>query len=183
MSVFISWLLEEQPKPFNWQEVYAEYIGLRENKNSQAILELVKEISYLETKKFITDKLLEVLFDIPSPLLISELKGLGWRGSFNWNDREKYYSELNAIKSASKRLITQISRKANELKIFQEKYGGKTYDRREFNSTAILLGKYMGYRIDLNVTTIVEWCEMLNSYDRYCEIKNSEANNIWQKTG
>ena len=182
MSVFLDWMFEEQPRPDNYEDIYYEYASLRENKNSKFVLELIKEISYLETKVFLASRLVQQLSDIYSRDLVMELKSLGFKGTFNWSNKEKYYADLSAIVSNIKRYIHQLNKKQLELKQIENRHGASKLERRDFDIWAITLWKYMGSRVDFGVIMISEWCFMMNDYERYCEVENAKVENVWQKT-
>jgi hypothetical protein len=184
MAVFLDWMFEPElnPRPDNYEDIYYEYASLRENKNSKFVLELVKEIAYLETKIFIASRLVQQLSDIYSRDLVMELKDLGFKGKFDWSHKERYYSELSAVVSNIKRYVHQLNKKQLELKQIENRHGAAKFERRDFDIWAITLWKYMGDRIDFNIIKISEWCFIMNDYERYCEVENAKVDNIWQKT-
>lgn len=183
MNVLIDAILGECDElPENWDDIYSEYIGLRENKSSSFILELLKEITYLQVKVYIINKCVEVLAVVYNRDLVNELKLCGCKGKFDWSNKEQYSNDLKSAVSYSKKYISQYSRKENELEQYSKKHGNKSITRKDFNVWAITLGKYMGFRIDFKEIYVAEWCDMMNEYDRYCEVENAKAENIWQKT-
>lgn len=166
-----------------WEDIYNEYIGLRENKSSSYILSLMKEITYLQTKVFIITKCCEVLASTYSRELVMEVLQCGCKGKFDYSDPVAYSNDIRAAISFAKKYVGQISRKEKELKDYQERHGGKVIERKEFDIWAITLGKWMGYRIDYNVVTVSEWCHMMNQYEKYCEVENGDQNNLMNKHG
>lgn len=183
MSAFISCLMNEVEKPDNWDDIYSEYIGLRENKSSLFILSLMKDIAYLKTKHFIINKCCEVLAIAYSKELVDELKKYGFRAEYNWDNKSTYSRDLKSALSGAKKLITLWQRKEQELEQYQKKHAGKEVQKKDFFIWAITLGKFLGFRIDLEMVTVAEWCEMLNQYERYCEVENSKQNNLLKNGG
>lgn len=190
MSLFIAYLLNEIVKPDNWDDIYSEYIGLRENKSSMFILKLMTEIKYLKTKYFIIEKTCETLIGVGKSescdlIDISELKIIlkdyGFRAQYDIKNKSTYTRDIKAALSGAKKLITLWQRKEQELQQYEKRHAGKEVQKKDFNIWAITLGKYLGFRIDLEVTTVAEWCEMLNQYEKYCEVINAEANNQLKK--
>lgn len=178
MEKFMGYLLDEESRPDEWADIYAEYIGLRENKSSLFVLGLMREIVYLKTKNFIINKCCEVLAVAPSPELIAELKAYGFRGAYDWNNKSTYSRDLRAALSGAKKLITLWQRKEEELERYQARHAGKELSKKDFYVWAVTLSEFMKFRVDLSVTMVAEWCEMLNKYERYCETANAQQNNI-----
>lgn len=161
-----------------WEQIHAEYIGLRENKSTSYILDMIKEISHLETKVFIIEKTVEVLAHTYSRELVMELKQTGVKGSFNWSDKKTYSNDLRAAISYGKKYKVQAARKDKELKAYYTRHGGGALQMKDFEVWAVTLGKYFEYHIDYDVITVARFCHMMNQYDRYCEVEHAQANNI-----
>lgn len=180
MNQFISCLMGKETIP-DWEDIYNEYVSLRENKQSSYILDLMKEITYLQSKVFIITKCVEVLVITYSRELVMELKQCGCRGKFDYSKVVDYSNDLKSALSFSKKYLAQAGRKEKELEEYQARHGGKVIERKDFDIWAVTLGKYMGFRIDYDVVTVSEWCHMMNTYERYCEVENSKNNPVWQK--
>lgn len=187
MSQFLDYLFGET-KPPEWDDIYSEYIGLRENKSSLFILTLMKEIAYLKTKHYIIERACTTAAQVVSMSpegmmpdiseLIKVIKEYGFKGEYNVKNKSTFSRDIKIVLSQIKKLITTRQRKEEELEEYQKKHAGKELTRKDFNVWAITLGKYLGYRVDLAVTTVAEWCMIMNEYERYCEVENSKQNNI-----
>lgn len=187
MSRFLDYLFGEV-KPPEWDDIYSEYIGLRENKSSLFILTLMKEIKYLQTKYFIIEKACTTAATIVATCppdmmpdiseLIKVIKEYGFRGEYNVKNRSTFTRDIKNVLSQIKKLVTTWQVKEQELRDYEKKHAGKEVGRKDFNVWAITLGKYLGYRVDLGATMVAEWCTMMNEYERYCEVENSKQNNI-----
>jgi hypothetical protein len=180
MAEFIAVLIGEKIIA-EWEDIYSEYVGLRENKSSSFILDILKAITYLRTKQYIIKKCIEVLAVVYSRELATELKLSGCKGKFDWADKEGYSNDLRAADSYQKKFNSQIKKKEKELDEYQKRYGKDSISRKDFDIWAITLGKYLGFRIDYNVMTVSEWCAAMNQYERYCEIMNAENENLLNK--
>ena len=178
MNPFISILLGQEPMPVWWEDVYSEYMGLRENKSSSFILSLVKEITYLETKVFIITKCIEVLSVTYSRELVMEVKQCGCSGKFDWSNKAAYSNDCKAALSFSKKYVGQVLRKKAELEEYQKRHGGGTIQRKDFDIWAVTLGKFMGFRVDFDAITVAEYCHMMNQYEKYCEVSHATQNNL-----
>lgn len=182
MSEFIPWFLEESPRPENWEDIYGEYISLRENKNSLFILGLIKEIIFLKAKYQIieeTCKQLNVCFTHTFVEAAAELKGVlrlyNYRQPFDLANEMTFSRDLRAVLSLNKKHITAWERKEKELADFQKKHSGKAWTRKDFYVWAVTLSEYMKQRVDLDEITVAEWAIMLNKYESYCEVKTAEV--------
>jgi hypothetical protein len=185
MNQFIYCLLTGDYKavggPDQWEELYTEFISLREHKSASYVLGLLKEIIHLKAKVFIIIECVQVLSKRYSQEVIAELKQTGVRGKFNLLDPVGYNQDLSGALTYSKRYTLQYQAKEKEIESYQNKYSGEVQSRKDFEVWAITLGKFMGYRVDLDQITAAEYCHMLNAYDRYCEVENSKTNKVWEK--
>lgn len=163
-----------------WDEIYNEYMSLRENKSISYVLELIKQITYLNTKVFIIVKCVEILAntDEYNREIVMELKQTGVRGRFDFSNKAQYYTDLKAAISYSKKYSNQCMNLEKELENFQKKYDQQKSTRREFEEWAVELTKHLSTNIDFDVITVARYCFMMNSYERYCEVKNAQKNNI-----
>lgn len=154
----------------HWEDLYNEYVSLRENKQSSYILDLIKEITYLQAKEFIIIKCVQVLAaPVYSRELVMELKQCGCKGRFNFNDLTAYSNDLKAALSFAKKYKGQIERKEKDLQEYRDRHGSEVIDRKFFDDMAITLWRFMGSRVDYDLVTVTEWCSMMNLYERYCE--------------
>lgn len=183
MSVFIGWFLDETPRPDYWEDLYSEYISLRENKSSLYILGLIKEITGLKSKYKIVGEactMLTLCFDnqlIEAAATIRAiLREYNHRQAFDMSNPAHFSRDIRAVLSGNKKLITTWQRKEQELQVYQDKHAGKAWDRKGFFVWAITLGEHQKYRVDLDIVTVAEWCMMLNQYEKYCEVVNAQQN-------
>lgn len=164
-----------------WEELYSEYIGLRENKSSSYVLSIIKEITYLQTKVFIIVKCCEVLAVVYSRELVNEIKQCGCKGRFDWSNKDQYSNDVKAAVSYSKKYITQYQKKEKELADYNTRHGNIAIQRKDFDIWAVTLSKFIGFRVDYNVVYVSEYCHMMNMYERYCEVSHAEENPIKAK--
>lgn len=183
MNQFILWFMEEEPKPEDWEDLYSEYIGLRENKSSLYILGLIKEIAYLKAKYTIVNQAVEMMNLCFENTLIEQhkelkdiLKQYNFRFAYDMTKPELFARDLRATLSQNKKTITTWQRKEMELDTYQKKHAGEAWKKKDFYVWAITLGEHQGYRVDLEQTYVAEWCQMLNKYEQYCEVKNAQYN-------
>jgi len=187
MNTFIGVMLTGNTVPVGgeeaWENIYSEYIGLRENKSSTYILGMIKEISYLNTKCFIISKCVEVLAVEYSRELVMEVKQCGCRGKFDWSKPVEYSNDIRAAISYSKKFIVAVKRKEQELEDYYKRHGGGAIQRKDFDIWAVTLSKFMGFHVNYDIVTVSDWCHMMNSYERYCEVANAQQNNMLENGG
>lgn len=167
----------------HWEDIYNEYVSLRENKASSYILDLMKEITYLQTKVFIIQKCVEVLARVYSAELVLEVKQCGCKGKFNWDDPVKYSADLKAALSFATKYKAQADRKNKELEDYHKLHGDEIVSRKQFDVQAITLTKFLGVWVDYDVMTVAQYCHAMNQYDAYCEVTHAEHNNILEQYG
>lgn len=179
----MAWLLDEESKPEDWDDLYSEYIGLRESKSSLYILGLIKEIAYLKTKYQVINTACEMLNLCFENTLLEQAKELkeilrqyNFRFSYDMLKPELFARDLRATLSGNKKTITTWQRKEKELDEYQKKHSGDAWKKKDFYIWAITLGEHQGYRIELEATFVAEWCQLMNKYEQYCEIKNAQHN-------
>lgn len=181
MSQFLKWYLEEEPQPSDWENLYAEYISLRENKSSQFIVNLIKEIAYLKAKYQIVEtccRMLPICFDnklvSEAETLKDELRKYNYRFAFDMANEKTFSANIRAVLTGNKKNISLWERKEKELKDYQEKHNSKAWTRKDFYVWAITLGEHQKQRVDLEIVSVAEWCIMMNRYEQYCEIVNAQ---------
>ena len=181
MVEFIEWFLDEKPKPDNWDDIYSEYISLRENKSALYVLGLIKEITYLKAKYNIVEeacKMLLVCFEHvlidAAKEVVSVLRLYNFRQPFDISNAMLFSRDIRAVLSMNKKTITTWQRKEKELDEYQKKHTGAAWDRKAFYIWAVTLGEYQKYRVDLEVVTVAEWCALMNNYEKYCEVLNAQ---------
>lgn len=182
----MDWYLQDTnpvvPRPDNWEDIYGEYISLRENKSALFILSLVKDITFLKAKYNIVEQccnLLIVCFENSlvqqTEILKDTLRKYNFRYAFDLKNENTFSANIRAVLSANKKNITTWQRKEKELQEYQKKHEGKAWDRKGFYVWAVTLSDYNGgSRVDLEQITVAEWCIKMNQYEKYCEVVNAQ---------
>lgn len=178
MSEMIPMLLGETDLPEYWDELFSEYVGLRENKSTKFLVQLEIEIKALKMKQDAINMSIPILAKEYHRDLVNELKREGCRGRFDWSDPVQYSNDLRAAATYAKRYTTQIASKQKELDEYSKRYGGKQLQRKDFEIAAVTLMDHFKMNIDFDLLTVARWCEMNNQYERYCEVKNASNKNL-----
>lgn len=186
MIQFMDWYLQDTTpvveRPDNWEDIYSEYISLRENKSANFIIGLVKEITFLKAKYNIVEQCCKLLAICFEHVLINETEAIkdtlrreNYRYPFDLKDEKSFTANIRAVLSSNKKKITTWQRKEQEIKEYQAKHAGKPWDRKGFYVWAVTLSDYQsGARVDLEVITVAEWCIKMNQYEKYCEVVNAQ---------
>jgi hypothetical protein len=185
MTPFMDWFLgenlETNPYPDNWEDIFNEYMSLRENKSSAYMLNLVKEITFLKAKYQIVEHACTTLLACFEHHLVSAaadlvgiLKQYNHRHKFDLTDEKMFSQNIRATLSSNKKLISTWQRKETELEDYQKKHAGNEWTRKTFFVWAVTLTEHFKQRIDLDIISVAEWCIMLNKYEAYCEVQMSQ---------
>ena len=178
MSLFIKALLGKTTIE-GFEEIYSEYIGLRENKSASYLLSLVNDIDYMKSKQFVIFKLVEVMAELYDVRLVIELKNKGCRGKFDWSDPVGYSNDLKAAYNYAKRFNGLIKAKEKEIEVYKERNGGNgEISEKFFEDLAATLEKYYGHYIHYDILTVARFVSKWNQYDKYCEVTNAQENNL-----
>lgn len=182
MQEFLSAMYAET-KPVWWEDIYAEFLSERINRDNSYILDLLKEIAHLENKEFIIGQCIIGLSYGYSQVLAMEIKQAGFMGRLDPSDKIGYSNNLRAASSFNKKFRGQISRKRKELEDYYAKQGDKSSKRSDWDAQAVELSRFMGFRIDHATITISEYCQICNKFDAYNEVQNAQHNNMIKKGG
>lgn len=185
MTPFIDWFLNENqennPSPDNWEDILNEFMGLRENKGSRYMLDMIKDITFLKAKYQIIEQSCTTLLicfqhklEQEAKELISVLKQYNYRYKFDLADEKMFSMNIRAVLSANKKLISTWQRKEKEFEDYKKKHTGNEWTRKSFYVWAVTLGGHRKDRVDLDFVTVAEWCIMLNQYESYCEVINAQ---------
>lgn len=169
----------------HFQDLYQEFISLRGDKNSLAVLEILKRIAYAKTKKIAVEQCVEVLRIRYVPDIAGELKSMGYAYAFDPTDKEGFEKDLKRTLSASKKLSSEIALAEKELESFKSKETSDTnkggFTRQYFDAVNSSLSKYMGFHVKESEISVARWCAMMKEYDRHIEVMNAQNNNLLNK--
>lgn len=178
MQDFIDAMLAET-KPDWFDEVYAAYLSERMNRDSNYLFDLIKEISYLETKiKIINDSVFTLSELGHSDVIVSILKQKGITGRFDINTPEQYQADIKAAVTANKKNNTQLTLRRKDLDEYNIRNKSESVTIKDFIGLNIELSQFMGYRVDYSNIVVAEFCTMCNKYDAHIEVENAKANNL-----
>lgn len=178
MSVFIRIITGEEPEPVYWEDIFTEYIGLRENKDTKFLIRIEVDIKTLVLRRECILAAVPILAGEYNRDLVNELKKEGCKGRFDFSDKAGYSNDLRAATTYAKRFNTQIKAKQKEIDVYRAKYSGKQIQRKDFEVNAVTLMDHFKMNIDYDTLTVARWCEMNNKYEMYCEVRNATNRNL-----
>jgi len=154
-----------------WDEIFAEYQILMDDKNANISFELYRDIHVFHNKITIINALVFLLRQSYSPGAIELLRGEGFNFKFT---KETYLDDCNKVISRAKSIVMQIIEKEYE---YNELRKNNDNEIKETDYTDLLfeISKTAGHRLSAREITVTEFVSAYNSYKRAIErAKNNE---------
>ena len=152
-----------------WESIYSEYAELTGGQSYKLLMNLSKDIGYLETKHLIVSLCLKVLTHRPDPKVIQTLRNYGYKYEFNPDEPEKYSKALDDIVKRSGGIKFAIDQKRAELEKNRSKIVSKEVTRDHFDKMLAAISKHMGFRVDPKNTTVSEFCAYRYNFEKEIE--------------
>ena len=155
-----------------WQYIYAEYTSLINDDNSTEIYKAIRDINMWKMKFQRIEMFVSLLSQRPYPLLIIELKKMGYNYTFNHNDIQSYKADLNAVYNTAKTLLIQISNREKDLEYLQKKDSqSKTKEKPidQFDMMLISLSEHYKYEVQPHHLTVARFAKMMNRVKEYAK--------------
>lgn len=156
-----------------WEEIVEEYCKLLKDGNYSEMMELYREIIRLQATLQVVTDCCFLLTLRRNDKAIQYLKQLGYIYPLPEDDITTYMKSLDMIQRKSKTLVVQLQIKTDELEKLRAKQTG-TYSESDFMDGVIIIGKFLGFRIDPRVVTLSEYASMQKQYNSYYEKKINE---------
>ena len=155
-----------------WEYIYAEYTLLISDDNSTEIYKAIRDINMWKMKFQRIEMFISLLSQRPYPLLIIELKKMGYNYTFNHNDIQSYKADLNAVYNTAKTLLIQISNREKDLERLQKQ--DRQNDKKEkpvdqFDIMLISLSEHAGYQVQPHKLTVSQFAKMMNRVKEYAK--------------
>ena len=141
------------------------------------LMNLSKDIGYLETKQLVVSLCLKVLTHRPDPKVIQTLANYGYKYHFDPTNPEQYGKNLDEIVKRSGGIKFAIDQKRAELEKSRGKMESKDLTREHFDKILASLSKHMGFRIDQKTTTVSEFCAYRYNFEREIEAMKKAYDN------
>ncbi|MEL4307431.1 hypothetical protein [Joostella sp. CR20] len=159
--------------PFIWNELFNDWCKATENNESIILYQLIIEINYLESRKEIAYKILELIGQGVNKDMFKELcKRLSALG-FTINQNKPLQKEINRLSRQLNSAQNRIDLKKNEAeKLIKKDNGEKTSVLEMKVKIERMTGKN---HIDLSKITLREWLYIINDAVSVSEMKNKNV--------
>lgn len=161
-----------------WEAIYSEYSTISGGQSYKLLINLSKDIGYLESKLLVVGLCLRVLQHRPDPKVIQILSNYGYKYHFDTGNPEQYAKNLDEIAKRSGGLQFAIQQKRAELDKSREKLNGKEVTREMFDKILAALSKHMGISIrEIKQGTVTEFCAYRYNFEKEIEAMKKATDN------
>ncbi len=162
-----------------WEQLYSEYSDISGGDSYKLLMQLSKDIGYLESKLLCIGLCLKVLSHRPDEKCIKILYNYGYRLIWDMSQPELYAKNLDSVATRSGAIQLAVAQKRLELSKKQGRLQGKEITRETFSKILASLSKHMGFRIDPAETTVSEFVAYRHNLENEIEAlqKHSEKEN------
>lgn len=144
-----------------WQDILEDYASQTKSTTHKAYLNALKEIAQLKTKIFVIQETIQRMAERPNEGFAELLRSLGFRFTYNPEDREQYQKDLKLTVSQSKTMLIRIAQREKDLESFIEH---KDITELDYEDLLSEMGKFQGYRLDPKIITVSEFISILNRF-------------------
>lgn len=147
-----------------WRLISLEYVTILDIPEINHVLSVQAEILVLESKLFLTEKIISTLYIIHDDRLTAMLRGpaLGFDFPFDPMDRPTYFKNLDDVDQQAGAWRLELEQKDAELKELQttDETGKKSTDDY-FDDILMILSKSQGYQIRPTAITASQFAVLL----------------------
>ena len=160
-----------------WNEIIWEYSGLIRTDTTDNLQEISKEIGLLQHHIIYVENALSLLrlrHDLKMPASEEIIKGfisMGYYIDYGLS----YPQQLQSIESQCKTQVFDLISLQDEYNRLQKTMDGKKQTEEEMDKNIVMLSKYMGFRIDQQITMMDEYAQVMNIYIR--EVTSNNKSN------
>lgn len=148
-----------------WAVIRLEYISILDLPNVRYTVELGAEICVLETKLYLTDRILITLYIIHDDRLTAMLRGLGFDFPFDPMDRIAYYKSLQAVDEQKGAWALELEQKQAEMREIESKDAdGAPITDDYFDDILAILSKSQGYHLKAQDLTASSFAVLLRRH-------------------
>lgn len=157
-----------------WSTVSEEYSKKTDADKYKATISTTKDIYRDVCRLLAIDTCINRLIKEYDKDAADILRNFGYKFSFDPQDREKYLNELAIVKKKIKIIALSLEKNREKYEKLSDKKMTTGNERDEFINTLTILSKHQGYRINPDVTTLLEYLNILDNYKKETEriIKN-----------
>lgn len=159
-----------------WSNLYAQFLDLMGDSESEYMLQLQKEIGLLTFKISTVQSILEVLWIIHDDRLVEVLKAFGFDTRKLTRDNGEYRKELTRISNRLAKFRLRLQERTNELIAYQDSKGEgeekETINETYFTKQLARLSRFQGYRLRANEITVAEFGAVFKEYLNHFKAKH-----------
>lgn len=159
-----------------WNDIFEQYAMLTGNTQYTRLMDAMRENIRLTGKLIAVHAglcILSVRYDREAA---NNIKKIGYNLKLNPEDKTGYEADLMRLVANCKTLKAKISIQNNEIEKMQEESSKvKPQTEGDFMQGLVIIGKYMGFHINIDAVSIAEYAVMQNDYQRYVDIENAKS--------
>lgn len=144
-----------------WTDIYSEYFELCSSSDCKHMINTVKEIAIAENKIAIINAAVTVLRIGHSDKMYGILARLGFKVK-RLDNYEERSAELDRVISRAKSLVYILNEAERQLSTMENR--GKKASLEDYTNSIVRLGKFQGYRIDPEETSVAEYLAIQKNY-------------------
>lgn len=152
-----------------WSILGEEYSQKTDGDKYKATINITKDIYRDVCRLLAIDTCINRLVNKYDKDAADILRNFGYKLSFNADDREKYLNELAIVKKKVKIIVLSLEKNREKYEKLSDKKAITGNERDEFINTLTILSKHQGYRINPDVTTLLEYLNILDNYKKETE--------------
>lgn len=156
-----------------WNNIYSEYFELCGSTDAKHMINTVKTIAIAENKIKIINAAVLVLRRDHNETMYRALSKMGFKAK-RFDNQEEREEELKKVISRAKSLVHVLNEAERQLKQMEGE-GNKKASINDFTNTIVQLGKYQGYRIDPEITTVAEYLAIQKNFKLELEWRQKKA--------
>lgn len=143
-----------------WADIYSEYFELCASSDCKHMINTVKAIAIAENKIVMINAAVAVLRIGHSDKMYDVLSRLGFKAK-RFDNYEERGAEMDRIISRAKSLVHVLNEAERQLSTMEN---GKKATVEDYTNSIVKLGKYQGYRIDPEHTSVAEYLAIQKNY-------------------
>lgn len=145
-----------------WVKIFTEYLDLTKDPRQSQLLAFMREYQSYSMRACLVYQICRQLSQRPHQSLADQLRRMGFRYSYDLNDRAKMRRALDATIAQARLLTHQAEQRKKDLEHLQK--GGKEVTNADYDQLITELSKFQGYRLDPNKVTVSEFASIVQRY-------------------
>lgn len=159
-----------------WITLWYEYCDKTNSHQYSTFSDLIKEVSYNKAKFHAIQMCVQVLRHMPDEQCVNILKKYGFRYNYSRANMQEFQSTLDRVMMLSKSLMINIQQDEIKLEKMFSEISEKEISKDDIWANNLsVVGKYMGFAIYPEKTTVLQFIQMKKMYEAEIEhLSNSK---------